>query len=114
MGTIFYLVTPIILGLTLARMKNRFGIQALAVVLHFLLQAGVSLIFSRPEMLKGMVTPTGFLLLYGVPAAVLVGALGSRAVRSKPVVIALLTPMVLVAGYVLMTAVVIYGGWIKP
>jgi len=115
MDALFYFVTPVLLGVVLAVLKCRVVAQVGSVVTHFGIQSLCAALVYRPEVAAGFVRGASSIpLVYGAPAVLLLLALTMKPVRARPIVLALVTPVVLIGGYTGMTALLISAGWIKP
>lgn len=114
MDALFFFVTPVVLGVVLAALKERAQAQVASVVAHFGIQSLSAVLAYQSEVAAGFVRPASIFLFYGAPAALLLLVLALRPLRSRPLALVILTPIVLIAGYTGMTALLIFAGWLKP
>ncbi len=113
MADLLFFVTPIALGILLAALVRRPRAQVLSIVVHLAFQAAMAALAFRADVAKGFLKWEAIPVLYGIPSLLLLLALVPMSVRSRPVVLVILTPVILVGGYMSMATLLIYAGWLK-
>lgn len=115
MAGLLFFVTPVALGVLLAALVLRPRAQLLSVFAHLALQAAIAALAFRSEVSRGFLQWEAIPALYGIPSLLLLLLLVllPRSVRSRAAVLFILTPLVLIGGYMSMATLLIYAGWLR-